>query len=196
MGVIISRPPMGEGEMSDSDRRGPPSGISMVNAARGLKLLALLFFLLPWVTVSCADQTLVSMSGYELATGSVTAHNPLTGETRKPPDAGKPDLAVLVAAVLIAAALVLGFFLGRSRAALVAIAGPAAAVALIAYTVLIRIPARVHAGAEAEASLGVDRMQISEIVRVETAAGFWLTVAALLGAVVLGWLARRGQPPG
>src|SRR5688572_24340558 len=162
--------------MSDSDRRGRLPDVSWVNAARGLKLLALLFFLLPWVTVSCADQTLVSMSGFELATGSVTAHNPLTGETRTPPDGARPDLPVLVAALLIAAALVLGFVLKRSQAALVAITTPAAAAALITYTVLVKIPAKVHAGAAAEASLGIDRMQVSDIIRVETAPGFWLTL--------------------
>ena len=34
------------------------------NLARIAKVLALLFFLLPWVTISCAEQTLVTMSGY------------------------------------------------------------------------------------------------------------------------------------
>ena len=182
--------------MSDSDRRGRPSGVSLVNAARGLKLLALLFFLLPWVTVSCADQTLISMTGVDLATGSVTAHNPLTGETRTPPDGAKPDLPVLIAALLIVAALVTGFVLSRGQAALVAIAAPAAAAALITYTVLVKIPARVHAGAAAEASLGVDRMQISDIIRVETAPGFWLTLAALLAAIVVSWMVQKEAPPG
>ena len=182
--------------MSDSDRRGRPSSVSLVNVARGLKLLALLLFLLPWVTVSCADQTLVSMSGVDLATGSVTAHNPLTGETRTPPDGGKPDLPVLVAALLIAAALVLGFVVSRSQAALVSIATLAAAAALIGYTVLVRIPARVHAGAAAEASLGMDRMRITDIVRVETAAGFWLTIAVLLAAIVVSWMMQKEAPPG
>jgi len=182
--------------MGDSERRGRLSGVSLVNAARGLKLLALLFFLLPWVTVSCADQTLISMTGLDLATGSVTAHNPLTGETRTPPDGAKPDLPVLTAALLIVAALVTGFVLSRSQAALVSITAPAAAAALIAYTVLVRIPARAHAGAAAEASLGVDRMQISDIIRVETAPGFWLTLAALIAAIALHWMAPRDPPPG
>ena len=63
---------------------------------RGSKLLALLFFLLPWVTVSCADQTLVSMSGLDLATGSVTTHNPLTGETTDSARRRRSRLPVLV----------------------------------------------------------------------------------------------------
>src|SRR4029453_14943923 len=184
------------GQMSNSDRRGPPSGISLVNGARGRKLLALLFFLLPWVTVSCADQTLISMSGVDLATGSVTAHNPLTGETRPPPEGASPHLPVLISALLIAAALVTGFVLSRGQAALVSIAAPATAAALITYTVLVKIPARVHAGAAAEASLGVDRMQVSDKIRVETAPGFWLTLAVLLAAIVVSWMAWKAPPPG
>ena len=103
---------------------------------------------------------------------------------------------MLIAALLIVAALVTGFVLSRSQAALVAIAAPAAAAALIAYTVLVRIPARVHAGAAAEASLGVDRMRISDIIRVETAPGFWLTLAALIAAMVVSWMVQKEAPPG
>jgi hypothetical protein len=77
----------------------------------------------------------------------------------------------------------------------VSIATLAGAAVLIVHTVLLKIPARVHAGAAAEASLGVDRMQISDIIRVETAPGFWLTLAALLGAIVASWMAPR-VPPG
>lgn len=48
----------------------------MTNLARGAKIIALLLFILPWVTISCAEQTLVSMSGVDLASGSVTMNNP------------------------------------------------------------------------------------------------------------------------
>ena len=182
--------------MSDSDRGGRPSGLSLMNVARGLKLLALLFFVLPWVTVSCADQTLTSMSGMELATGTVTVHNPLTGETTTPPAAGKPEFPVLIAALLIAAALVLSFVLRRKEAILVSIATLGVAAALISYTVLMRIPTRVHAESVTEAAQGMNRMQMDDILRVETAPGFWLTLAALIAAIILTWMASREAPPG
>jgi hypothetical protein len=159
----------------------------------------LLLFVLPWVTVSCADQTLVSMSGLDLATGSVTAHNPLTGETARPPGQGRPDFPVLIAALLIAAALVLSFVLKRAQVALVSIGALAAAAALIAYTVLIRIPARVRADAADQGAAGAqrfDQAQILQMIRVETATGFWLTLAALVGAIVLTWMAQSRAPPG
>lgn len=176
------------------------STLSLLNLARGLKLIALLFFLLPWVTVSCADQTLVSMSGYDLATGAVTAHNPITGQTSRPPGSGAPDIPVAVAAVLILVALGLTF-LARGAAVLASIAALAGAGALIAYTVLIRLPERARAGlsdyrpAAGEGPPVIDQGQLLRLIRVETAAGVWLTLAALLGAGVLLWLARRRAPP-
>ena len=182
--------------MSDSNRGTRPPALTLANAARALKLLALLLFVLPWVTVSCADQTLISMSGMDLATGSVTAHNPLTGETTTPPSAGKPDLPVLAAALLIAAALLLSFVLARSQAVLVSITALAAAAALICYTVLVRIPTQVRADASAQAAQGTSRMDLADVIRVETAPGFWLTLAALIAAIVLTWMASREAPPG
>jgi hypothetical protein len=46
--------------------------LSMSNLGRIAKVVALLLFVLPWVTVSCADQTLVSMTGVNLATGHIS----------------------------------------------------------------------------------------------------------------------------
>ena len=187
--------------MSDSDRRPGSPAISLLNLARALKLIALLLFVLPWVTVSCADQTLVSMSGLDLATGSVTAHNPITGQTARPPGSNQPDIPVLVAALLIAAALILSILARRRQMALASIAALAASAALIAYTVLIRLPEKARAGVTEqglEAAAGpqmIDRAQILQLIRVEPAAGFWLTLAALLGAIVAAWMAQRPLPP-
>ena len=180
-------------------------GLSMFNGARALMLLGLLFFLLPWVTVSCADQTLVSMSGYDLATGSVTMHNPMTGESTRPPGSGEPDLPVILGAILIAAALLLSFVLKRDLATWSAIAMLAIAAAAISYTVLLRIPDKAREDATqqtaqgppgASGATGIDTAQIAQMIRVETQSGFWLTLAALVAAIVFVWLARRSAPPG
>ena len=74
---------------TDQDPAGPTGGLPLFNLARGAKGAALLLFLLPWVTVSCAGQDLVSMSGMDLATGTVTVRNPITGATEAPPAAGE-----------------------------------------------------------------------------------------------------------
>jgi len=161
----------------------------LANVARALKLIAFLFFLLPWVTVSCADQTLVSMSGLDLATGSVTVHNPISGEITHPPDSGHPDWPVLIAALLIVAALILSFVLRGALAALAPIGALAAAAGLICYSVLVRIPDKARADATAQTVEGLNRAQIHDLIRVETAAGFWLTLAALAAAIVVSWMA-------
>jgi len=149
----------------------------LLNIARGLKLVALLCFLLPWITVSCADQTLVSMSGYDLAAGSVTVHNPMTGEVRHPPDAEHPEWPVLIAAALIAAALALSFLLARAQAALAAI-GALAATSILDTPYMVNVlPASLMANNQAksfkEASrylplIGFQEQQGSEVLRPQT----------------------------
>ena len=170
------------------------SRIQLLNIARGFKLIALLCFLLPWITVSCADQTLVSMSGYDLAAGSVTVHNPMTGEVRHPPDAEHPEWPVLIAAVLIVGALAASFLLARAQAALAAIGALAAAAVLICYSVFNRVPARINASSASDAAEGLNR-DLGHLIRVETSLGFWLTLAAVVGAIVATWMSRKETPP-
>jgi hypothetical protein len=170
-------------------------GLGFMNLARGAKLVALLLFLLPWVTISCAEQTLATMSGVDLATGSVTMHNPMTGQSERPPGNEGPDYPVLAAALLIGLALVGSFLLSRALGTLAGMAGSAVAAALISYTVFIRIPEKTHAappGAGAgDTGTGMfNEQQMAELIRVDIAAGFWLTLAALLAAILLNWLAR------
>ena len=170
-------------------------GLGFMNLARGAKLVALLLFLLPWVTISCADQTLATMSGVDLATGSVTVHNPMGGQAQPPPSSEGPDYPVLAAAILIGLALVGSFLLQRGLATLVGMAGSAVAAALICFTVFIRIPAKTHnappgaGGADAGGGM-FNEQQLAELIKVDISIGFWLTLAALLAAILLNWLAR------
>jgi hypothetical protein len=189
----ISEPSPGP---SDPNPAATRAGLNLANLAHGLKLAALLLFLLPWVTVSCAEQTLVSLSGMDLATGSVTVTNPMTGQSATPPGSGETDLPVLIAAILIAATLVGGFVLRRSLAAMVSIAGLAAAAGLISYSVLYRLPDRAREGATAESAQGISEAQIADLIRVDVAVGFWLTLFALLAAIFVTFLSRSQAPPG
>lgn len=175
----------------------PPAGAGLAldafNFARAAKLVALLLFLLPWVTVSCGQAPIASMSGYELATGTVTVNNPMTGQAEHPPGSQGPDIPVLVAALLIAGALVGGFLLSRGLAALVGMAGSAVAAVLIGYTVFVRIPNETHAAPPPGGGGGTgmfNEQQIAELIRVEVTSGFWLTIVALAAAILLDWLAR------
>jgi hypothetical protein len=170
--------------------------LDLGNVAHALKLVALLLFFLPWVTVSCAEQTLVSVSGMDLATGSVEVTNPLTGENVRPPDGGEAELPVLIALLLVSTTLVVGFVARRPLSATLSIAGLAIAAALIGYSVLLRMPDKARADATAESVEGISQAQIASLIRVEIEIGYWLTLAALLAAIVATFLSRNRPPPG
>lgn len=170
---------------------------SLTNLARAAKLLALLLFVLPWVTVSCGEQTLASMSGIDLASGSATVTNPMTGTAERPPGGGQADMFVIAAAILIAASLLATFLLKGRTGAVAAIGGCAAAAVSLCHTVLIRIPAKAQespalSGAGAE---GMSQQQLAELIRIDVAIGFWLTIAALVAAIVLNVMAMRAPAP-
>jgi len=173
------------------------NGALFFNIGRGAKVIALLLFFLPWVTVSCAGQELVSMSGYQMATGSISVTNPMTGVSETPPGGGERDIPVIVAAILILASIGATFALKRGQAALVAIGGAAAAAALISYTVFVRVPSEMRSGPAVKGAdgSGFNAEQIAEMIKVDVASGFWLTLAALGAAIVLNWLARSRSTP-
>ena len=180
----------------DPAPKGPMLGIGLTGIAQGLKILALLLFLLPWVTVSCAEQELVSLSGMDLATGSINVTNPMTGETVTPTRSNDRDLPILIAALLIVFTLVVGFVVRRALAANLSMAGLAAAAGLIVYSVLYRLPEQARESATADSAEGISESQIAELIRVDVAIGFWLTLAALTGAVLVTFMAgnRPGDP--
>jgi hypothetical protein len=168
--------------------------LSMSNLARVAKVIALLLFVLPWVTVSCAEQTLISMSGVDLATGTITMTNPVTGVSESPPGAGKGDLLVIAGAVLILLSLAATFVLRSRAGTLAALAGSALAGASLGYTVLVRIPTSARAGALTSGGgggSGMSQAQLAEMVHVNIEIGFWLTLAALAAAIVLDVLALK-----
>ena len=59
----------------------------------------------------------------------------------------------------------------------------------------MRLPDRVREGATADSAQGISQQQIAELIRVEVATGFWLTLLALIGAIAA-TLARGRAPPG
>jgi hypothetical protein len=191
---------------------------TLLNLARGAKGIALLFFLLPWVTISCAGHQLGSATGLQLATGSAPPIA-LDGMPGGAPAAGAAartlplDYFALAAAVLIVAGLALTFVKPRRRAALFGMIAAGAAAAALLFDVVVRLKgvaeARIRAGAAGPANAGptglggeFDRAmhrqieQIANAISIDPALGFWLTVIALLGALVLlGMVYNRGETP-
>jgi hypothetical protein len=170
---------------------------STLNLARIAKVVALLLFFLPWVTVSCAEQTLISMTGFDLATGNLTMTNPVTHVSESPPGGGKGDLLVVIGAALILLSLAVTFVMKGRTGVLAAIVGTVLAGVALAYTVLVRIPVSARAGALAGSdgggSGGMNQAQIAEMIKVNVEIGFWLMLAALAAAAVLGFMALKGS---
>ena len=175
--------------------------LSMTNLGRIAKVIALLLFVLPWITVSCAEQTLVSMSGIDLATGHVSmAANPIMGGASAPvPSQRSGELLVILGALLILAGLALSFVLKGAKGAMAAAACAAAAAAALAYEVLVRVKAQALSDSAASAASGenggIDTRQIAELVHVNIQIGFWLCLLALAAAVVFDVMSMRAAAP-
>jgi hypothetical protein len=171
--------------------------LSMTNLGRIAKLVALLLFVLPWVTVSCADQTLVSMTGVDLATGHVTmAANPMgAGAAMTPPAEHGGDMLVVLGAVLILAGLAITFILKGAKGAMTAAACAALAALSLCYTVLVKIPGAARADAATNAGGsgggGPSAEQIAGMIKVNIQIGFYLCIAALIAAIVFDLLAMK-----
>jgi hypothetical protein len=160
------------------------------------KVVALLLFLLPWITVSCSGQTLITMSGLDLARGVVSMHNPMTGATESPPGTNGGDMFVIAGAVLILISLAIGFLIRGRTGALAAIASAIAAAASLAYTVLVRIPGKAHdtpAMPGGGAPSGMSAEQLAAMIQVNVQIGFWLVMLALVAAIVLDFMAMSGS---
>ena len=169
---------------------------SMANLARIAKVIALLLFVLPWVTISCSGQELVTMSGVDLVTGHATMHNPMTGATESPPGMNGGDMWVIAAALLILAGLAASFVLKGRNGLIANMAGAGLAAAALAYTVLVRIPHQTHAGAAGPtAPGGPSPEQIAQMIQIKVQIGFWLTLLALIAAIVFDVLAMKRSAP-
>jgi len=186
---------------------------STANLARIARIVALLLFLLPWMSVSCsthgldrlgdqgplsaptANIRLAGASGLQLATGAVSytdsgALSSAMDEVSRLFD--KPNPAVAGAALLILLSFGASFVVAGARGAIVGIVFDALAAAALCFAVLVEIPNKANA---LFARLAGDRAGIEIHVQVEI--GFWLCLAALAAAILTGALALKAKaaPP-
>ena len=180
-----AHPPPGDGEQAVS---------RLALLARSAKAVALLAFVLPWATISCAGQPLASFSGLDLALGTVTVRNPESAVPQT--HSGSPELLVLLAAAAIGFAIAAGFLWPRRKAATAALAACGAAILLIWFELFVRLPGQVrqemHEAPARPGSFDASvRDSMGEMVRIEAAGGFWLALLALLAAMLLDWLVRQ-----
>ncbi len=158
--------------------------------ARIAKVLALVGFVLPWLTVSCTGQPLATASGLDLVVGHLTYQDPSTGKITH--ESGAPDWALVAALAVIGTGLVLSF-VARGRAALQALLATSAAAFVLCFAgeQTAQQPPNGANGRPLPT-------QTAQLFRFDQRYGFYVTVVALsaaAGAGLLGLGGGRREPP-
>lgn len=91
--------------------------------ARVSKLVGLIGFLLPWVTVSCSGNVILEATGVQLMTGDPQPAGMLEGADRSEVDDAEPAIGVILACVAAVLGLGLSLVLKNKRAAGAILAG-------------------------------------------------------------------------
>jgi uncharacterized membrane protein YccF (DUF307 family) len=151
------------------------------------KGIALLAFVLPWMTVSCSDQKLVEASGFGLAFGRVTA----MGQASQASDGAAMNVWLILSLLAIGGGLFLLFTKGREAAKLVLGTSVAALLLIIVGTwryskdVILAEAAKNEGGAMDQAALAM--------IQVNWHLGYWLALLALFAAAAMAWLVMSGK---
>lgn len=151
------------------------------------KGIALLAFVLPWMTVSCSDQKLVEASGFGLAFGRVTA----MGQASQASDGAAMNVWLILSLLAIGGGLFLLFTKGREAAKLVLGTSIAALLLIIVGTwryskdVILAEAAKNEGGAMDQAALAM--------IQVNWHLGYWLALLALFAAAAMAWLVMSGK---
>ena len=164
---------------------------------RVAKVLALLFFFLPWLMVSCNGQTLIDASGYQLATGTIDLP-----DVAVTPEGQNGAWWAMGAMAVIAIGLVLSFVLkGLKLSGRVVAATSAVALVLVAggvsHTVgKMRGEMNEQIGKSGKGNSEIDQLErqfaqmMGNAVQVEVQSGYWLTLVALAAGIGSGVMAQ------
>ena len=144
-------------------------------------LLVLLFFFLPWMTISCFDEELVTLSGTDIM--GITRVDDIPRDVANDDygigDALGSEAALLYAAALLVIAGVALFFLpeGQGRYIRAGLAG-AGLICILAFVFLTL------SSTASELGVGIGELEDAG-VGIGWKIGFWLSLLALVAAVVL-----------
>lgn len=162
--------------------------MDLMSVARGAKVVALVGFFLPWISVSCSGQELGSASGLSLAAGFLSARNPMTGmmETQSV----GPVLWLVAAILVIGIGLFLSFDEDHPQNAKALTVGAGLALVLC----MIGLGA-VNGGAAKQANRqgGGQFAGMGQMIQVNTRSGYWLTFWSLALATGLGGVILSGR---
>lgn len=153
------------------------------------KGIALVAFLLPWMTVSCSNQKVAEASGFGLAFGRISA----MGQAAQASNGASMNFWLILSLLAIAGGLFLLFTRGREAAKLV-LGTSVAALALI-FIGTWRYSKDAILGEAAKSGAGggeFDRAALA-LIQVDWEIGYWLAVLALIAAAVMAWLVMSGK---
>lgn len=152
------------------------------------KGIALLAFLLPWMTVSCSDQKIAEASGFGLAFGRISA----MGQAASAGDGASMNFWLILALLAIAGGLFLLFTKGREAAKLVLGTSVAALVLIFVGTWRYSKDAIMAEAAKNGSQGGMDQAALA-MIQVNWHFGYWLALLSLIAAAVMAWLVMSGK---
>jgi len=148
------------------------------------KGIAMVAFFLPWLTVSCSNQKIASVSGWNLATGSLSIINPMTRVTET--HHGQPDILVFAALLAVLLGIIFSWIPPKEypEAPKGVLAASTAALGLAVWGVSSINGATIASQASQQQS-GVDAATAAMLIRVDFDVGFWILVASLVAAALM-----------
>jgi hypothetical protein len=150
------------------------------------KAIALLAFLLPWMTVSCSNNKVAEANGWELVIGRI---RPVITAAADKPQTAHLNYYLAAAVALIVLGLILSLL--HRRLAIAVVATSLGALALIWAGTSQYSSARLAAAAS-KGSKGMNMDSVAaSMIRVDWQIGYWVAVIALGIAAVLAFLAIR-----
>ncbi len=170
------------------------------------KAVALLAFLLPWMSVSCSGAKIVSATGYGLATGHFTSDLPQRAASG--PGGGQMSGWLIAAVILILVGLALSFSARRNAIAVAATSAAAFVLILIGTSRYSKSAILAEAAkdrgsaprfnpdnpfAAPDNPFGDPAQAAAAMIHVDWHFGYWLALGALVVAALMAWLVMSGR---
>lgn len=150
------------------------------------KAIALLAFLLPWMTVSCSTTKVAEANGWELMLGRIRPV--IQSASDAAPKSDHLNYYLVAAVGLIVIGLLLSLM--RKRMAAVVVATSLGALALVWAGAQQYTPQRLADAARRGGDTGMDEIA-SSAIRIDWQIGYWVALGALALAALLAFLAIR-----
>lgn len=164
--------------------------------ARIAKAVALIGFVLPWVTVSCSGTEILSATGLQLMTGDLEPSGAFAQMGSQQTDDAEPSVAVILACAIVVIGLAAGVLLKGKRAAGAIVAAAVLSIGLSYFSIqnmrseLTREASETQGPAEANPYFSAEQQRelsqaAASAIRIEEQEGYWLTIGALGVAAIL-----------